>query len=454
MIWKRLARGLRWQAGGYLVLLSTAAYGQTGGLAVGDVTLITGRPDMSSALAQVVNFEAGDLVAGRTAWILDGILFTETRVGFLWSPVGGAQVFEVSSDIYFDRNVQNSADIASNGIVVGTDTFTAIGNVRTKPFFFASSVGFNFLPLPRNPEPGGGPPVEPSGEAFAISEDGSVGVGQIQFGGPFFDEPTHAVAWYFHSTGPRLRVMDVLLNTADLWSSAMDASDDGSVLVGHSGPDRASVQAARWNGGIFEALMPVGSSSSGRFVSADGSTTVGTAVVAGQTVVVQWDVNGEASVATPPVGWSVRDLNAANASGTAAVGVLVTPDPTKPLMENWAPFVWSAQDGIVMIPELGREQDYDLSEALDVTDDGNMVVGRYRATIVAEGDPPELGFIWIRGTGVVLLNDLMAAAGFADPDYYRVDAISGDGTRIMATGNPPGRTIHDTNSAIVQLLAQ
>lgn len=422
------------------------ATAQTGGLSVIDLTLVTGREDMVSASALIANMDAGDLVAGRTLWDHDGdgIVFAETRVGSFWSPAGGGQPFEVPDFEYWEAQIHAPTDISFNGRVVGWRQFTLLFDLR--PILFTPSHGFQDLPFPPPSTP------SPAGQAFAVSADGSIVAGRVRPDGPFSNVPTKATMWTLTQNGPNLNIDGAFLETGQVWSNAWDVSSDGTVIVGDSGPTAAALSAARWIDESPQPLELVGSASSARFTSADGSRAVGIATVDEQDVMVQWDAGGAALVVMPPGGAWVKNVNAVNSDATAAVGALAIEDPSTPFGENLAPFVWTQQDGLEVIPENGRPEDYDLSKALGISDDGNVVVGTFQSSVIFEGDPPTLGFIWVRGTGVVLLNDLMTAAGFEDPDYWRVDAISGDGLRLLATGNPPGQTVHDTNSAIIEMV--
>jgi hypothetical protein len=83
-------------------------------------------------------------------------------------------------------------------------------------------------------------------------------------------------------------------------------------------------------------------------------------------------------------------------------------------------------EGIVVLPELGNEGYFDLSEAYDVSDDGRVVVGALQASVQGPGDPRPVGFV------------------------CTVSSVSGNGTRFLATGDPP-RTSFDTNSVIVDV---
>jgi uncharacterized membrane protein len=417
------------------------------GWAVTQVTQVTGTPDMYLPGAGVANLDAGNLVAGNTRWDNgSGIVFNDTHVGFLWSPATGAKVFKINDTLYFTPNFHFPAAISSNGVVIGTDLFRE--TLKGLPFLWTAADGFNFLPLPcPGPPPdnsGGVSNSDCNGAASAISAGGSVAVGLFREGilGAF---PTMAVRWEVKKSGQHLRLDDKRLQTPDAWSDAWAVSADGSVIVGDSGPSDTALQATRWVNGTQQALQVVSTSSTARFTSSDGSIAVGFATIGSRRVLALWDGNGTATVAEPPAGTSIETIAAINPAGTAAVGALSAGG-------NRAPYLWTRTGGFTVIPENGREQDYDLSEALDVSDDGTVVVGALQATVVSNGDPAPRGFLWTPGQGLILLDDLLTEFGFANPSIYQVSAISGDGRRVLAAGSFP-RANQDTTSLVIGLSA-
>ena len=116
---------------------------------------------------------------------------------------------------------------------------------------------------------------------------------------------------------------------------------------------------------------------------------------------------------------------------------------------NWAPFLWTESGGYTVLPELDQPA-YDMSEALDVSDDGTVVVGSLQSSVYGPGSPLAYGFYWSERTGLVLINDMLVGWQPDPPDYYAASSISGDGLRFLATGNPPSGT-HDTHSVLVTL---
>jgi hypothetical protein len=119
---------------------------------------------------------------------------------------------------------------------------------------------------------------------------------------------------------------------------------------------------------------------------------------------------------------------------------------------NGAPYLWTLAGGFQILPELGREGDYDASEAIGLSEDGRAVVGTLQANVISNGDPRSLAFLWTADGGLFTLNGLLATTGFPDPDFFSALAISRDGRKILATGNPEG-TENDTNSLILTLQA-
>jgi probable HAF family extracellular repeat protein len=363
-------------------------------------------------------------VAGSTLWDHDGdgVFFMDTRVGFSWSPDTGPQIFTIDDALYWDPNFQIPKEISSTGTVIGNDLFR--NSFLVLPFVFTTAHGFNFLPLPCSS-------TSCNGGVNAISKNGQIVVGSSREGisGEF---PTRALRWTVTGTeaGQPLQLARQPLPTSDPWSNAWGVSADGSVIVGDSGTSDGALRAVRWVNGTLQPLPVAATSSTARWSSGDGTVAIGLATTPIGTVLVRWDAAGAATTAIPPRGASVATIAAINPTGTAAVGSLS-------FQGNRAPFLWTLADGFTVLPEAGREQAYDTSEALDVSDDGAIVVGALQASMVTNGDPPMRGFLWTRATGMIFIEDLLTGAGFANQGIYRVSTISGDGKRILATGTFP-----------------
>lgn len=388
-----------------------------------EATPVTGSLDMFNASAAVANLDAGDLVAGRTWWILDEILYTETYVGFLWNPRAGATVFEIPQAQYFDDNVQIVQEIADDGTVVGVNWFT--GSLTTRPFRFTSAGGFEFLELP-------GPGW--NGSAVAVSADATLIGGGVHQG---FAGASRAAAW----VDGALRI----LGPAGSHSMVNDVDDTATTAVGEIGTNLEDTIATRWVNGIELGLpaVPGASASKALFCSDDGAVTIGVATIGGLDALVRWVDGGAVEVAVPPAGLAVRDVNAIDPTGSVAVGALVADGDGRP-------FVWRTGGRFEVIGELGLEAEYDLSEATAVSDDGRRVVGNLQSSVVFQGDPPSTAFLWTRADGTRALDDLVLAGGGPDLGLFSTQAISGDGTRVLATGVVKP-TQSDTTSVVLEL---
>ena len=393
------------------------------GLVVEDVQLIDGREDMIFVNVLLADLDAGDLVGGNTVWDHDGdnVFFIETQVGFVWNPIDGATPFAISEDLYFNDARQLVYDLGADGTAVGIHVFKL---ARTSwPFRFTVFDGIEFLERPA---------FGYAGSANAVSDDGTIVAGWVREANGL---PTRAVVWNSGALS--------FLPSDRPWSDALDTSDDGSVIVGWTGFSDLQVRPARWVNGVREDLRAVGVASRAQFVSDDGTVVVGlTTLRQGAQALVHWEGNRR-RVFRPPMKLSIVDLFAINADASAAVGSVAD------VTGNRAPFVWRLGDGFTVIPELGRDEDYDLSQAVDVSDDGNTVIGTIQNTVVSNGDPPTTAFVWTPEEGTVAINDLLADFGIADPDFFIGIAVSGDGRKIVATGNPE-RTNNDANSLLIR----
>ena len=100
------------------------------------------------------------------------------------------------------------------------------------------------------------------------------------------------------------------------------------------------------------------------------------------------------------------------------------------------PYVWRLSEGFTLIGEFGRPDDYDRSQAWDVSDDGTRVVGAVMSSLITNGDPPTIAFLWTATGGTRDLEELLVASGAQPEGLWTASTISGDGHRILATGAP------------------
>jgi uncharacterized membrane protein len=389
---------------------------------------ITGTEHMFQPGVAIANLDAGDLVAGTTWWEVEGVVYVETYVGFLWTPKDGATVFEEPPNVYFNDNLMAPSEISDDGVVAGTIVF--FNQFQNKPFRWSAATGVEMLPL-------GGHNL---GSATAISADGARIGGSVQAS---LGALPRAALW-----GPEgLQVLGPSGKSSFVW----DTSDDGNVLVGDHGPNSATVQGSRWLNGAEIGLGPVpgATTSSARHVADDGGQVVGWARVGGVTVLVVWAPSGVPAVLVPPNGLSVVEITAINPSATAAVGALTD---QVAFDEDYVPFLWRAGVGFTLIEELGIPEDYDRSTAVDVSDDGSLVIGALQSSVISNGYPPPIAFRWSETSGTENLEALLVSTGAAPLGLYYPTAISGDGRRILVTG-VERPTIHDTTAVLLEFVA-
>ena len=221
---------------------------------------------------------------------------------------------------------------------------------------------------------------------------------------------------------------------------------DGSVVGGAAGAAfLVGCKATKWVNGVEQQLSIGGLvvQSSVAVLVAETGVIFGYAVLSdGRVVLVRWDAGGNPGILAPPNGLSVVNLSSIDSQGNAAGGALAQQfsciqQCNDPLC-NRKPFVWTRRGGFTILPE--NEQTYNNSAVLDVSDDGRVAVGQLATCEVTPDSPPQLAFLWNANSGLVLVNDLMAAHGQPDPHYYLATDVSRDGNRVLAVGNPP---LHD-----------
>jgi hypothetical protein len=233
---------------------------------------------------------------------------------------------------------------------------------------------------------------------------------------------------------------------------------DGSVIVGAAGGlYLAGCRATKWVNGLEKQLSTgsVAVQSSVAVSIADSGVIFGYAVLNnGRVALMRWGTSGTPEMFVPPNGLSVVNLSSVDSQGTAAGGALAQqfscPSCSDPAC-NRKPFVWTRQNGFTILPENGLEEAYNTSAVLDVSDGGRVAVGHLSTCVVEPGSPPELGFVWRADSGLVLVNNLMAAFGQPDPHYQMATDVSRDGNRVLVVGNPPLHDAQDTPDLILDL---
>ena len=205
-------------------------------------------------------------------------------------------------------------------------------------------------------------------------------------------------------------------------SETRGSDDSGSVVVGRSWIDTSSYHGFVWDAvnGLVDLGTQGGALSSADDVSGDG------------TLVVGW--SEDSSGVGRPVVWSggVASFLSSNPGGAAATNV----DGSVVVgMEGDEAFRWTPASGLVMLGKLPGSTPVDKSIALDVSDDGNTIVGRSGSlfgTVV--GGTPRRAFVWRPGAGMVEVEALVGALGGTIPAGFGelswAVAVSADGDTI------------------------
>ena len=261
-------------------------------------------------------------------------------------------------------------------------------------------------------------------DANAVSADGSVVVGQVDYGS---GGKYHAFRWT--SDGGMQDLGDLTANGTG-WSVAYSASADGSAVVGHASYAAYGLHAFRWtiDGGMQDLgdLTASGTgSSAARAVSADGRVVAGQAdyVLYGKYHAFRWTSEG-----------GMQDLGDLTASGTgtsytnaiSADGSAVVGGADYGTGANAHAFRWTSAGGMQDLGDL-TASGTGSSNAIAISADGSVVVGEasygsgwwshaYRWT--SDGGMQDLGDLTASGTG-----------------WSEASAVSADGSVVVGEAN-------------------
>jgi len=219
-----------------------------------------------------------------------------------------------------------------------------------------------------------------TGLAHGVSADGSVIVGET----PGANGRASAFLWTEADGVQSLGYLAGDGTGALDEAKALDVSDDGSVVIGHS-------NAGAETDFNFRAF---------RWTEAGGMVSLGTLDDGDNTASFAYGVSGDGLVV-------VGSSNTAEDRGQTA-------------------FRWTEAGGMV---SLGRLNDGNVSEAFDVSEDGSVIVGQ-----AANGAANNSlrAFRWTEETGLVVLE------GAGSATLIRANAVSGDGSVIVGIANSGG----------------
>jgi uncharacterized membrane protein len=396
------------------------------------------------------------LGAGATTYDHGGFLWCETYAPYLWSEQDGTStLFQLQGDFNWERSVYIPRGMTPDGReVVGGVIFFDRGT--NAPWMWTDNGGpVEYLELSEGYS---------GGYAVAVSNDGRLIAGTLRAGRAGVSQ---AALWrdgspeILPSTQPWSAVgsnpFDA--NVAYTARRTHPMTDDGSVVVGAAGAAYlVGCKATKWVNGLEQQLSTGGveTQSSVAVFVAESGVIFGYAVLTdGRVVLIRWDVDGHPEIFEPTNGLSVVNLSSIDSQGNAAGGALAQhfsciQQCDDPLCDR-KPFLWTRRGGFRILPENGLEETYNTSAVLDVSEDGRIAVGQLSTCEIHPGSPPQLGFVWTAASGLVSVDDLMAAYGQPNPHYYLATDVSRDGNRVLVVGNPPLRDARDTADLTLDL---
>jgi hypothetical protein len=392
--------------------------------------------------------------AGATTYDHGGYLWCETFAPYQWSEQNRTStLFKLQGDYNWEDSTYIPSGMTPDGItVVGGVIFFDLGT--NAPWMWTANAGaVEFLNLSQGYS---------GGNAVAVSNEGHLIAGNLRAGGR--TGVSRAAVWRDGSP----QILPSIYPWSAVGSNPFEASvaytarrthpmtGDGSVIVGAAGsPFLVGCKATKWVNGV-EQQLSTGSvqvqSSVAVFVAETG-VIFGYAVLSdGRVVLVRWDAYGNPEVLQPPNGLSVVNLSSVDSQGNAAGGALAQQfscaSCADPLCTR-RPFVWSSRSGFTILPDGSAA--YNTSAVQDVSDGGGIAAGQLSTCVVGPNSPPQLAFVWSAASGLVFVNDLMAAFGQPEPHYYTSTDVSRNGNRLLVVGNPPLRNAQDTADLTLDL---
>jgi probable HAF family extracellular repeat protein len=221
-----------------------------------------------------------------------------------------------------------------------------------------------------------------------------------------------------------------LLPGATGFSQAFGVSSDGSVAVGESSTSGAPVEAVRWTSSGVTGLgwLPGGSNSFANGVNSDGSVVVGISDAPGHPnfEAFRWTATGGMVALGFLPGGTISSANAVNSDGTVVVGH--SDSAATGIGANFQAFRWTLTGGMV---SLGVLPGGTSSDALAVNADGTVVVGNSTSAAFSVTSGCFLcgeAFRWTQTGGMVGLGVLPGGS------YSTATGVSADGSVVVGSG--------------------
>jgi probable HAF family extracellular repeat protein len=237
----------------------------------------------------------------------------------------------------------------------------------------SSSSGYQTTTLPPPPGMGGG---IGGYAAKAISQDGSTIVGIAPING----QP-RAVCWQLISASGSAEITTTNLGTLQggNYSSAAGVSQDGSVVVGLATDSNGRHQAFRWSAstGMTQLSLPQGATyAEAAAVNGDGSVVVGDMLSGGHYRAFRWTAETGMQDLGLPAGFDDGWALAVSGDGAVVVGYCLTSQGGS----SQRPFIWTAENGTLLLSDFLQTQGFDLSgwtleAASTISTDGAVIGG-------------------------------------------------------------------------------
>jgi len=303
-------------------------------------------------------------------------------------------------DLPDGQSSREAFDMSADGSVV-------VGIGESQGFMWSEDKGSQFV--------GGSPGLatpDPIEDVGAVSADGSVVVGRRDVVGQGFEAARWTESGGVEGLGD--------LSDGAPESTAIDVSDDGSVVVGH-GNFSDSQEAFRWKrSGGMEGLggLPGGFfARSAVGVSADGSVVVGSGNSDEGWQPYRWTNSG----GLEPLGGLPGGELDGIAWGVSADGSVIVGQAESGRAQAEA-FRWTERGGMQNLNEL--PSDVIGLSAKDVSADGSVIVG------IGVDD----GFIWSEPFGMQSIEDLLGPALPADWAVNQANAVAVSGDTVTVAG--------------------
>jgi uncharacterized membrane protein len=279
------------------------------------------------------------------------------------------------------------------------------------------------------------PTVIPGGNAFAVSDDGTVIAGNFLNGTADPSDDTAAI-WTAATGWQSLGALPGTPSLCGSPSSAYDISGDGTTVVGLAWTGSCTGLGFRWTAAT--GMVPLQSLANGSnrcsAISGDGSALGGFAQGNFSRTPAYWQPDGSGSVLNPNFQGEVHGFTE---NGGLSVGTLYFSG------NEYSGYVRNQQTGVVT--ELGKLHATGWAgQAWDVSEDGQTIVGFDFKQGAREA------WVWTPADGIVSMKDRLSALGVTGlPSEFWVALKCSDDGRVIVGGG-----LNSTMTAMVGYIVE